>query len=107
MLLAVMFIVPPENVKETTMKEIVAYHPRIAIEGGLVLKLDLPDWFPDEEVLADLGKKLGVETVGEIVEALRTRPMSLRIGVVAGARVEAIREGAKTSKIWGLSERVG
>jgi len=39
-----------------------------------VLKLTLPDWEGEHEILSHLARRLSVTTVGGIVEALKTKP---------------------------------
>jgi hypothetical protein len=51
-----------------------AYHPEIHVDkdGELqVLKFSVPDWAPEDEIVKEKARELQVETVGELVEAMR------------------------------------
>ena len=55
------------------LPQVLQYHPAIAISNGqehYLFKADLPDWSPDDEVLATVARTVGVATAGELVDAL-------------------------------------
>lgn len=56
------------------MPVVKTFHAKVGVRGNdgqvKVLRVDLPDFAPAEEVLELIGKVLGLNTAGEIVEQL-------------------------------------
>jgi len=62
------------------LRPIVSYQPEIQVvdtDGKFhLIRAVRPDWCSDEEILRDLGKRFGVQTVGELVEHLTAAEVS-------------------------------
>jgi hypothetical protein len=82
------------------MPRIVAYHPEIFVRrrGEVVaIKMDLPDWASDEEILNMLVDETRGRTMGQVVERIeKNRNTRARIEKVEKARVGRLAgEGRK------------
>lgn len=81
------------------MAHIIAYHPEIVVrkkEELFVIKMNLDDWAPDEEVLGILASETGAKTMGELVESIESnRNSCARI-----EKVKKVRDGRRVYD-WG------
>ena len=98
-------------VKEFVMRElglprIVSYEPQIFVSGAdgvpVTLRVSVPDFASDEEVLRSFAAALGVDTVGEVVSALLERRRC-----DAGHLLEVLPGHGVSSRCWAAGERLG
>jgi len=78
------------------MAHIVAYHPEIVVQKDdelFAIKLDLDDWYSDEEILRSLAVETGAKTMGELVEIL-SAPKKKN----SSARIEKVEQGRTTAR---------
>ena len=87
------------------MPKIVAYHPEILVEKGselFLIRADLDDWYPDEEVISKLAAETGGRTLGEIVERIDRDDMKKRDSSILAARIINVkdRKPGRTVRKW-------
>lgn len=85
------------------LPEIIAYHPEIQIEkegARHVLKLTVGDFAEDGKILKSLAEDLGVQTVGEIVQAIDQK----KIQTASVEHDVVIKTSA--GKVWDWSDKV-
>jgi len=81
--------------------EIIAYHPEIHINKNgehHLLKLSIPDFESDEDILRTLAKKVGAITVGDIATAVQNNKID--------ATLEKTNKQTIWGKVWDWEERI-
>jgi len=99
------------NQENLMIPKIIAYHPEIPVKASdgkrHLIKLDLPDFIPDDEVLKTVAKALKVETVGEIVDTLKAQGCGdLKKQGLFACRLEDDKGKKTGQKEWNSDEKV-
>jgi len=77
------------------MPKIIAYHPEILVQRGsklFMIRADLDDWYPDEEVIEKLAVETGGRTLGEIVERVEKGDLKKLDSSIISARIIRVKD---------------
>jgi hypothetical protein len=75
------------------MPRVIAYHPEILVARGdelFSLRVDLNDWYGDDEVLRKLAAETGGRTAGEVVVAVERKELKGADDSIISARISKV-----------------